>query len=58
MCLFFCQEIRGENEPDFFLNPSYSDCGNKLLQECQVGMNAVNSQKFSMLISAQQGTHT
>lgn len=27
-------------------------------QECQVGMNAVNSKKFSMLISAQQETHT
>lgn len=27
-------------------------------QECQVVMNAVNSKKFSMLISAQQETHT
>lgn len=27
-------------------------------QECQVGMNAVNSKKFSVLISAQQETHT
>lgn len=58
MYLFFCQEIRGENEPDFFLNPSYSGCGNNLPRDCQVGMNAVNSKKFSMLISAQQGTHT
>lgn len=27
-------------------------------QECQVGANAENSKKFSMLIPAQQETHT